>query len=50
MELRKLTHEIRVESEAEVVQQIEKFKQESTGLVDLTNLPEIGEYTSKWKH
>ena len=23
--------------------------QESTGLVDLTNLPEIGEYTSKWE-
>lgn len=33
MELRKLTHEMRVESESEAQQQIEKFKQESAGLV-----------------
>lgn len=33
MQLLKLTHEMRVESEAEAQQQIEKFKSESAGLV-----------------
>ena len=33
MQLLKLTHEMRVETESEAQQQIEKFKSESAGLV-----------------